>query len=147
MSDQTGTTENTQSALKSDRIAVKSVDRSRDNRIGIETTSNGWFGCWNKDLWDEFQPGAVLSIAYTVSADGKYKNVKSITSSLPQPNRAVPATSGEADRNQRIARQVALKAAVEYANNRPADFNGIDAVLKLGEIFYGWLEAPDNLPF
>ena len=113
--------------------------------LKITDSANNWYSLWDTALFPLAVQGATVEAE--IEEKNGYKNLRSIGRTLPSPNGSV-AVGGVADpKGRAIARQVALKAAVDSAVTLQAD--SIASVLDIANQYFAWIvEADDDeIPF
>jgi hypothetical protein len=96
----------------------------------LRSGGNGYF-LWKDALPAGVAEGSTVAIDHT---DGKYPKITGIG---PVANGGAGKADASADRDAKVARAVALKAAVEMQSGRQATE---EQVLGTAEKFLGWLE-------
>ena len=116
--------------------------------LKITDTQDNWYSLWNL----EYRPLAVqgATVECDIEHKDKYKNIIAITRTLPTPNGSshVGGMLPDDKRSRAIARQVAIKAAVDYtAGWDPADRSPA-VVFDLANQIFNWIqEVEDDQPF
>jgi hypothetical protein len=114
--------------------------------LKITDTGDNWYSLWDTALFALAVQGATVEAE--IEEKNGYKNLRNITRTLPTPNGSVSVGGAVPDdkRSRAIARQVALKAAVDSAVTMQLDT--VAGVLDLAGQYFDWLtEADEDAPF
>lgn len=131
-------------------ITLAKVEQATNSKgkayLKVTDSNNNWYGVWDQALFPLTVQGATVEVE--IETRNNYKNITAITRTLPTPNGSV-AVGGlkTTDRDRAIARQVALKAAVDSAVTLQID--AVAGILDLANQYFNWIvEADeDEIPF
>ena len=116
--------------------------------LKVTDTENNWFSLWDMKYRNLAVPGATVEA--DIETRNNYKNILAITRTLPTPNgnASVGGMLPDDKRSRAIARQVAIKAAVDFtAGWDPAD-RSVAVVFDLANQIFNWIqETADDIPF
>lgn len=107
---------------------------------GTMKNGNQWIKLDNGQLYSQFgaienTEGQHVKINYEVNGD--FKNIKTIEV-LSAPNMVEAIGLAQTNREDKIVRQCALKAAVEYGKDKKLD---TEQLLLVAESFYDWINS------